>query len=149
MVGWVDVLDDREYANWAGGGSHGSLAQQGQQLFEQNGCSTCHLLDQQGRCPILRGVYNKPVQLDDGRTVIADDSYIRESILDPNAKVVSGFQPNIMPNFKGQLSEEQVIQLIAYVKSLSPATPASQQGVQQRPVVIAPRANAPAVKAPQ
>ncbi|MFL6308164.1 MAG: cytochrome c oxidase subunit II [Candidatus Sulfotelmatobacter sp.] len=150
MVGWVDVLNDREYASWAGGGSHGSLAQQGQQLFEQNGCSTCHLLDSQGRCPILRGVYNKPVQLDDGRTVIADDSYIRESILDPNAKVVSGFQPNIMPNFKGQLNEEQVIQLIAFVKSLSPATPASQQGAQQqRPVVAAPRAKAPAAKPPQ
>src|SRR5690349_13940961 len=147
MSGWVEVLNDRDYANWAGGGSHGSLAEQGQQLFEQNGCSTCHLLDQQGRCPILRGVYNKPVQLDDGRTVIADDSYIRESILDPNAKVVSGFQPNIMPNFKGQLSEEQVIQLIAFIKSLSPPTPASQQGGQQRPVVIAPKAKAPA-KAP-
>jgi cytochrome c oxidase subunit 2 len=148
MTGWVDVLNDREYANWAGGGSHGSLAEQGQQLFEQNGCSTCHLLDQQGRCPILRGLYNKPVQLDDGRTITADDSYIRESILDPNAKVVSGFQPNIMPNFKGQLSEEQVIQLIAFVKSLSPPTPASQQGGQQRPVVIAPRAKTPAAALP-
>ncbi len=91
----------------SGGGSQGSLAEQGQQLFEQNGCSTCHLLDQQGRCPILRGLYNKPVQLNDGRTVMADDAYIRESILDPNAKIVSGFEPNIMPNFKGQLSEEQ------------------------------------------
>ena len=72
----------------------------------------------------LRGLYNKPVQLDDGRTVLADDSYHRESILDPNAKVVSGFEPNIMPNFKGQVSEENVIQLIAYIKSLSPPTPA-------------------------
>jgi cytochrome c oxidase subunit II len=144
MGGWVDVLDDRQYADWAGGGSHGSLAEQGQKLFEQNGCSTCHLLDQQGRCPILRGLYKKPVQLDDGRTVMADDSYLRESILDPNAKVVSSFQPNIMPNFKGQLSEEQVIQLIAFIKSLSPQTPASQQGVQQRPVVLAPQAKTPA-----
>ena len=146
MVGWVSVLDDREYANWAGGSSHGSLAEQGQKLFEQNGCSTCHLLDQQGRCPILRGLYNKPVQLDDGRTVTANDSYLRESILEPNAKVVSGFQPNIMPNFKGQISEENVIQLIAYIKSLTPATPASQQGPQQRPVVIAPKAKAAAAQ---
>ena len=141
MIGWVDVLDQREYANWAsGGGSGGSLASQGEKLFAQNGCSTCHLMDQQGRCPVLKGLYNKPVQLADGRTVIADDAYIRESILDPNAKIASGFEPNIMPNFKGQISEEQVIQLIAYIKSLSPNAPASQQGSQQRPVVIAPTA---------
>lgn len=128
MTGWVYVMEPREYANWAsGGGGAGSLAEQGQQLFQQNGCSTCHLLDQQGRCPILRGVYNKPVQLSDGRTVTADDAYLRESILDPNAKIVAGFEPNVMPNFKGQLSEENVIQLIAYIKSLSPSTPASQQ----------------------
>jgi cytochrome c oxidase subunit II len=143
MIGWVDVLEPREYANWAsGGGAQGSLAEQGQALFQQNGCATCHLLDQQGRCPILRGLYNKPVQLSDGRTVLADDAYLRESILDPNAKIVAGFEPNVMPNFKGQLSEENVIQLIGYIKSLSPSTPASQQGTQQPPVVIAPRANA-------
>ncbi|HEX4749258.1 MAG TPA: cytochrome c oxidase subunit II [Bryobacteraceae bacterium] len=144
MIGWVDVMEPREYANWqSGGGSGGSLAEQGEKLFQQNGCVTCHLLDQQGRCPILRGLYNKPVQLSDGRTVIADDAYLRESILEPNAKIVSGFQPNIMPNFKGQISEQNVIQLIAYIKSLSPTTPASQQGSQQPPVVIAPQAAKP------
>ena len=141
MIGWVDVMEPREYANWAsGGGGQGSLAEQGQALFQQNGCSTCHLLDQQGRCPMLRGLYNKPVQLTDGRTVIADDAYLRESILEPNAKIVAGFEANVMPNFKGQISEENVIQLIAYIKSLSPTTPASQQGSQQAPIVIAPRA---------
>lgn len=77
---------------------------------------------------------------------MADASYIRESILDPNAKIASGFEPNIMPNFKGQLSEENVIQLIAYVKSLSPTTPPSQQGSQQAPIVLAPRAKAAPVK---
>jgi cytochrome c oxidase subunit II len=80
------------------------------------------------------------VQLSDGRTVIADDAYVRESILEPNAKIVAGFEPNIMPNFKGQISEEQVIQLIAYVKSLSPPTPASQVGPAQRPIVTSPPA---------
>ncbi len=121
MTGWVDVLDQRAYANWAsGGGVQGSLSEQGQKLFERFGCVTCHLLDQQGRCPILRGLYNKPVQLNDGRTVLADDAYLRESILDPNAKIVAGFEPNVMPIFKGQVSEENVIQLIAYIKSLSP-----------------------------
>jgi cytochrome c oxidase subunit 2 len=152
MVGWVEVMDERAYANWASGGNgEGSLAQQGEKLFAQNGCSTCHLLDQQGRCPILRGLYNKPVQLKDGNTVLANDAYLRESILDPNAKIVAGFDPNVMPNFKGQLSEENVIQLIAYIKSLSPSTPATQQGSQQPPIVIAPRAKtaAPARPAPR
>ena len=134
MIGWVYVMEPREYANWSsGGGAQGTLAEQGEKLFQQNGCSTCHLLDQQGRCPILRNIYNKPVQLSDGRTVIADDAYLRESILEPNAKIVAGFEPNVMPNFKGQLSEENVIQLIAYIKSLSPATPASQRGPAQPP----------------
>ncbi len=142
MVGWVDVMDEKSYANWSsGGGTQGTLSEQGEKLFAQNGCSTCHLMDQQGRCPVLKGLYNKPVQLTDGRTVLADDAYLRESILDPNAKIVAGFEPNIMPNFKGQVTEENVIQLIAYIKSLSPQTPASQQGPQQRAIVVAPRAN--------
>ncbi|MBV8864763.1 MAG: cytochrome c oxidase subunit II, partial [Acidobacteriaceae bacterium] len=65
---------------------------------------------------------------------------IRESILDPNAKIAAGFERDIMPVFKGQLSEENVIQLIAYIKSLSPTTPESQQGSQQAPIVLAPPA---------
>jgi cytochrome c oxidase subunit II len=149
MIGWVDVMEQREYANWAsGGGGGGDLATQGQQLFVQNGCSTCHLLDLQGRCPNLRALYNKRVQLNDGRTVTADDAYLRESILEPNAKVVAGFEPNIMPNFKGQLSEENVIQLLAYIKSLSPTTPASQQGSQEPPVVLTPSGAKTPAKAP-
>jgi cytochrome c oxidase subunit 2 len=141
MVGWVDVLDKRDYDNWAsGGGRQGTLAEQGQQVFEQHGCSTCHLLDQQGRCPNLRGLYNKPVLLSDGRTVIANDAYIRESILDPDAKVAAGFESGVMPVFKGQIGEEGIIQLIAFIRSLSPSAPASQQGSQQPPIVIAPTA---------
>jgi cytochrome c oxidase subunit 2 len=136
MIGSVTVMEPKEWANWAsGGGAQGTLAEQGEKLFQQYGCSTCHLLDQQGRCPNLRGLYNKPVQLNNGQTVLADDAYIRESILDPNAKIVAGFEPNVMPNFKGQVSEENVIQLIAFVKSLAPNAPASQVGPGQRPVV--------------
>ncbi len=141
MIGWVDVLDKRDYDAWqSGAGRQGTLADQGQQVWEQHGCSTCHLLDQQGRGPNLRGLYNKPVLLADGRIVIADDAYIRESILDPNAKIVAGFQPGIMPIFKGQVSEEAIVQVIAFIKSLAPNTPASQQGSQQPPIVIAPTA---------
>ena len=152
MIGWVHVMEKRDYANWlGGGGGGGDLALQGQQLFVQNGCSTCHLLDQQGRCPNLRGLYNKSVQLSDGRTVTADDAYLRESILQPNAKIVAGFEPNIMPVFQGQLSESNIIQLIAYIKSLSPPVPASQQGSQQLPIVLTPQmggANGTAASAP-
>ncbi len=141
MIGWVNVMDQQAYANWAsGGGAQGTLADQGQSAFQQFGCSTCHLLDQQGRGPNLRGLYNKPVQLSDGRTVIADTAYLRESILDPNAKIVASFQPGIMPVFKGQITEETVIQLIGYIKSLSPNGPASQQGSQEGAIVIAPTA---------
>jgi cytochrome c oxidase subunit 2 len=140
MIGYIYVRDQTDYNNWASGGSTGTLAEQGQQLFTQNGCSTCHLLNEQGRCPILKGLYNKPVQLNDGRTVIADEAYLRESILQPNAKIVNGFEANIMPNFQGQLSEENVIQLIAYIKSLASTTPSSQTGT--------PPTNGPQVPAP-
>ncbi len=152
MIGWVDVLDQASYNSWASGGSGGTLAEQGQQLFTQNGCSTCHLLNEQGRCPILKNLYNKPVELSDGRTVIADDAYLRESILQPNAKIVKGFDANVMPNFQGQLSEENVIQLIAYIKSLAaPAAAPTTGGSQPAAITVGaakrPKA-APAASAP-
>jgi cytochrome c oxidase subunit 2 len=120
MIGWVTVMDPVEYENWLqGGGASGSMASQGEKMFQQMGCSTCHLLDEQGRCPNLRNVYGNAVRLDDGKTVIADDTYVRESILNPNAKIVEGFKRDIMPTFEGQISEEGLMQLLAYIKSLS------------------------------
>ena len=120
MVGWVTVMNDSDYENWiSSGGTEGSMAQQGERLFEQYGCSTCHQADQQGRGPSLRGVYGSRVQLADGRSVQADDAFIRESILNPNAKVVAGYRPDIMPTFQGQITEEQLLQLIVYIKSLA------------------------------
>jgi cytochrome c oxidase subunit 2 len=120
MIGWVTVMSPVDYENWlSGGGVTGSMASQGEKMFQQLGCSTCHLLDEQGRCPNLRNVYGHPVALADGRTVLADDAYVRESVLNPNAKVVAGFKPDIMPTFQGQISEEGLMQLIAYIKSLA------------------------------
>ena len=125
MIGNVVVMEPAEYETWlAGGAPAGSMAQNGQQLFSQLGCSTCHRFDVQGRGPNLTGVFGKPVLLEDGRTVIADENYVRESILIPTAKVVSGFKP-VMPSFQGQVSEEQLTSLVAYVKSLSQAPAAS------------------------
>jgi cytochrome c oxidase subunit II len=124
MVGWVTIMNPSDYENWlAGGGVSGTMAQQGERLFEQLGCSGCHLVERQGRGPSLRGLYGSRVQLGSGQSVQADDAYIRESILNPNAKVVTSYQPNIMPSFQGQVSEEQILQLVVYIKSLA-VTPA-------------------------
>jgi len=119
MIGQVVVMEPAQYQAWLSGGTtNGSLAENGQTLFQQLGCVTCHRSDVQGRGPNLAGIYGKPVLLENGQTVIADENYIRESILSPSAKVVSGFKP-IMPVFQGLVSEEQVTELVAYVKSLS------------------------------
>jgi len=121
MIGQIVILEPAQYQAWLSGGlTSGSLAANGETIFQQLGCPTCHRFDTQGRGPNLTGIFGKPVQLEDGRTVIADENYIRESILSPAAKIVSGFKP-IMPTFQGLVSEEQLTALVAYVKSLSPA----------------------------
>jgi cytochrome c oxidase subunit 2 len=118
MIGWIYVMEPNDYQNWLSGGApQDSLAQTGQRLFDDLACSNCHKSDGSGRCPTLVGLYGKKVQLADGRTITADEQYIRESILQPTAKVVAGFQP-IMPTFQGLVTEEGVLQLIEYIKSL-------------------------------
>jgi cytochrome c oxidase subunit 2 len=121
MGGWVHVLEPADYQAWLGGGpAEGSLSAAGQQLFEQFACHTCHRADAQGRGPVLDGLYGSTVHLADGRRVTADENYIRESILVPQARIVAGYQaPVLMPSFQGQLSEAQLVQLLAYVKSLA------------------------------
>lgn len=118
MIGSVEVMEPQDYENWlSGGAAEGSMSQKGEKLFSDLGCVTCHRSDAQGRAPMLDGLYGKQQQLIGGAKITVDESYVRESILDPTAKVVDGFQP-IMPSFKGQVSEEQLLQLVAYVKSL-------------------------------
>lgn len=126
MIGSIYVMQEAEYQQWLAGGAGGeSLASAGEQLFNRLGCANCHRPDASGRCPVLRGLYGKGVGLSDGRTVIADEDYLRESILDPGAKIVAGY-PNIMPTFRGLINEDQLLQLIAYIKSQGgPAVPAS------------------------
>jgi cytochrome c oxidase subunit II len=133
MIGEVVVMEPAAFQAWlSGGGASGSLASNGQQLFQQLGCATCHRFDTQGRGPNLNGVFGKQVLLEDGRTIVADENYVRESILNPVAKVVSGFKP-IMPSFQGQVSEESLMALVAYVKSL--AQPQQGEPVSNRPAV--------------
>jgi cytochrome c oxidase subunit 2 len=125
MIGEIVVMDPSEYQTWLSGGApEGSLASTGEKLFQDLACVTCHRADVQGRGPVLQGLFGKPVLLQSGETVVADEAYIRESILRPSAKITAGFQP-IMPTFQGLISEEQLLALIEYVKSLhtQPQTP--------------------------
>ena len=118
MIGEVVVMAPTEYQTWLSGGApEGSLASTGAKLFQDLACNTCHRPDAQGRGPVLEGLFGKAVQLQSGETVTVDEAYIRESILMPAAKVTAGFQP-IMPAFQGLVSEEQLLALIEYVKSL-------------------------------
>jgi cytochrome c oxidase subunit 2 len=118
MIGDIVVQEPAQYEAWMSGGTTGPLSATGEKVFAELGCVTCHRGDGQGRGPNLQGVFGKPVELADGRTVTADENYLRECILNPGAKRVKGFQP-IMPTFQGLVSEEQVNALVAYVKSLA------------------------------
>jgi len=119
MIGDVVVMTQPDYEAWMAGGKAGaSMASSGAELFQSLGCITCHRSDSQGRGPNLVGVFGKPVLLEDGRTVVADENYVRESIMSPAAKVVNGYKP-IMPVFQGLVTDEQLNSLVAYVKSLS------------------------------
>jgi len=122
MIGTIEVMEPAQYEAWMSGGGTGPLSASGEKIFAELGCATCHRSDSQGRGPNLQGVFGKPVQLEDGRIVTVDENYIRESILDPGAKIVKGFKP-VMPTFQGLISEEQLNALLAYVKSLTPPSP--------------------------
>ena len=127
MVGTVYVMQPEQYDAWlTGGGAQGSLAQKGEALFQQLGCVTCHQSEanRQGRCPNLHGIYGQQQELTGGEKVTANETYIRESILNPSAKIVAGYQ-NIMPTFAGLVTEDGIQQLIEYIKSIGPATGAN------------------------
>lgn len=133
MVGWVYVMEPKDYQNWlSGGATEGSLAENGKKLFEQLACNNCHKEDNSGRGPTLVGLFGKQVQLAGGAAVKADEAYFRESILQPQAKIVSGFEP-VMPTFQGLVTEEQVVQLVEYVKSLGPKPGAGPGDSGQKP----------------
>jgi cytochrome c oxidase subunit 2 len=120
MIGSIVVMEPKDYQAWlSGSAGQESLAQAGQKLFESLACVNCHKSDNTGRCPNLVGLFGTKVKLADGRTVTMDEGYIRESILQPAAKVVAGYQP-IMPTFQGLVTEEGILQLIEYVRSLGP-----------------------------
>ncbi len=119
MVGRIVVQTPADHAAWLAGASGSTSARaSGAELFIQFQCVTCHLPEgQRGRGPSLAGIFGKRVQLASGQQVDVDDSYLRESILRPSAKVVANYQP-VMPVYESQLSEENVLELIAYIKAL-------------------------------
>jgi cytochrome c oxidase subunit II len=112
-------MEPREFDDWLSGNTGGMTpATAGQQLYQTLGCASCHGANGEGgRGPTLAGIFGNNQTLQTGGTVRVDEGYIRESILNPQAKLVAGFGP-IMPTFQGQVSEDQLVQLIAYIKSL-------------------------------
>ncbi|MCG8606323.1 cytochrome c oxidase subunit II [bacterium] len=119
MIGRVVAMEPVAYQNWlSGGSSNEPLEVVGEKLFQQLACHTCHLDKPNARGPSLVGVFGEQVQLKNGRKVLVDEAYIRESILEPNAKITAGYQP-LMPTFKGQINEVQLLQITAYIKSIA------------------------------
>jgi cytochrome c oxidase subunit 2 len=117
MRGEVHVMDPADYQEWLNLRAEGSLALEGRKQFLKLQCVTCHHAGPQARAPSLENLYGQRVPLRSGGSVLADDNYIRESILKPPAKVVMGWEP-IMPTYEGQVNEDELIQLLAYIKSL-------------------------------
>jgi cytochrome c oxidase subunit II len=119
MIGWVTAMDPTDFQAWLGGNTGAmSPVAAGAKLFQDLACNTCHLPDGKGRGPVLSGIFGSSVPLQGGGAVTVDEAYVRESIVNPQAKVVAGFQP-IMPTFQGLVTEEQLLQLIAYIHSLN------------------------------
>jgi cytochrome c oxidase subunit II len=124
MIGRVVVMEPSAYEEWLKTGEQTeSIVLAGQRLFYDRGCSGCHSPNSKFHAPLLEGLYRNPVALADGTMVRADDQYLRDSILQPAKQITAGYE-NIMPSFAGHLSEEEIMQLIAYVKAI---------GQQERP----------------
>ena len=124
MGGWLTVMEPRDYAGWLRNqGGQMTLAAQGEQLFRRYGCSGCHEPGGTVRAPNLAGVFGSPVPLSDGSVVVADERYVRDSILDPKREVAAGYQP-VMPTFAGQVGEDDLAKLVAYIQSRGSGRPA-------------------------
>jgi len=121
MIGRIVAMEPAAFEVWLAGQEPGAanvpVAVAGEAVFRAQACGTCHRPDGTGQGPPLAGIFGKTVRLQSGETVVADEGYLRESILNSQAKIVAGYQP-VMPTFQGLLSEEDVMRLIAYVKSL-------------------------------
>lgn len=124
MGGWVTVMEPAEFQAWLSAAAPGDVtpASAGEHLFSSLGCASCHRIDSKERGPALAGLFGKTVELAGGARVLADENYVRESILSPNAKLVAGYAP-LMPTFRGLVSEEGMLSLVEYIRSLPPPEP--------------------------
>ncbi len=122
MTGTVIAHSEDEYEEWladAGSGSMKDLppVERGEKLFTQNACQTCHSLDGSRKTgPTVKGLFGSEEEMESGQTITVDENYLRESILNPNAKIVAGYAA-VMPSFKGQLSDDQIDAIIEYIKA--------------------------------
>jgi cytochrome c oxidase subunit 2 len=133
MIGSVVVMEPAVYQAWLqGGGLEGTLSQRGSKLFGDFACSTCHVENGTGRGPSLKDIVGTTVDLQDGSTAVVDEAYLRESILNSQAKIVKGFQP-LMPTFQGLVSEDNLVALIEYLKTLSTTATTAPAAAQQSP----------------
>jgi cytochrome c oxidase subunit 2 len=119
MIGEVEVMEPADFDRWLQASAEGSMALQGRKVLLKYRCLSCHSADAGARAPVLEGLYGKRIQLSDGRLVTADDAYLRESVLEPSARIAAGWQ-NIMPTFRGQITETELMELVEYFKSLQP-----------------------------
>jgi cytochrome c oxidase subunit 2 len=123
MIGEIVAMEPPDYAAWLTQQEPGtSLAREGGALFRELGCSGCHGVGSKVRAPLLDGLYGRPVPLADGSIVIADEKYIRDSILLPRSQIAAGYDP-VMPSFEGKVSEDQLLRLVTYIKSLAGRQP--------------------------
>jgi cytochrome c oxidase subunit 2 len=119
MTGLVIAMEPADYDRWLHSGAEGSMALEGRKVFLKYRCASCHSANAEARGPVLENLFRSSVILNDGSVVEADENYLRESIVAPSAKIVAGYE-NIMPTFQGQVSEEEIFELIAYIQSLKP-----------------------------
>lgn len=123
MGGTVTVMEPEDYALWLAAQPEGDdLGREGRALFVALGCAGCHEGSTVVRAPGLAGVYGRAVNLADGRVVRADEAYLRDSILQPKRDVVAGFEPR-MPSFAGLVGEDDLLRLVAYIRSLRAKDP--------------------------
>jgi cytochrome c oxidase subunit 2 len=123
MTGRIVVLEGAAFEQWlARQDVTGTLAAEGARLFRELGCSGCHGAGSAVRAPPLEGLYGNPVPLQDGTFAVADEAYLRDSILLPRSQVVAGYEP-VMPSFAGRVGEDELIRLVAYIKSLADQGP--------------------------
>jgi cytochrome c oxidase subunit 2 len=124
MIGRVRVVEPADFQEWLarGDGASVPLQQSGARLFRELGCSGCHVGNSVVRAPPLEGLHGKMVPLASGDFVVADDRYLRDSILLPNLEITAGYEP-LMPTYQGKVTEEHILELIAYIKAIGNLQP--------------------------